>query len=540
MMADTGSLNFAWSQAMIAGFAAAGVADAVISPGSRSTPLALALLRHPGIKSHVVIDERCAAFFGLGVAKASRRPVLILATSGSAPANWYPAVIEASQSGVPLILISADRPPELQDCGANQTIHQPGLFGAHVRAAHALGTPFDDFEPTYLHRLAAQACEQASWPHPGPVHINQPFREPLVPAGESLAPNAPAPVRVQPPALLPDRAAIGELAADMAGKRGVIVCGEMLASQPQNEAIAALAARLNCPILAEPLSGLRFGAHDRTRLAVRYDDWLADRQFIDEHRPDWLIRFGNLPVTRRLQAWVGSVREIHAHVDPWPRWSDPANRLTHLLRSEPAAFCQAVLAEQPAPAPVDWFDAFAAREQLAAASASRDHIGVLIDEMADGSALFCGNSLAIRQLDAGSGCGEKAIHFYGNRGASGIDGNISTAMGIAEKHGSVVALLGDLTCQHDLGGLALARGRRAVIVAVNNRGGGIFAKLPQRQLPEFDAGWRTPQHIDFRHAALSFGLHYGLADDAASFSRILRHALAGDGPSLVELIVGQG
>ncbi len=186
-MIDTGTLNFLWSQALVAGFVAAGCKHAVLSPGSRSTPLALAMLRQPGLDCHVAVDERCAAFFALGIAKATRRPVLLLATSGTAPANWLPAVIEASQAAVPLILLSADRPPELQACGANQTIDQRGLFGPHVRASHLLGTPTEGFDPGYLQRLAAQVCEQASWPHPGPVHVNQPFREPLVPAQETPA-----------------------------------------------------------------------------------------------------------------------------------------------------------------------------------------------------------------------------------------------------------------------------------------------------------------------------------------------------------------
>ena len=167
-MIDTGTLNFLWSQAMVAGFAAAGVTHAVISPGSRSTPLALSILRQPAMDCTVAVDERSAAFFALGIAQASRRPVVLLATSGTAPANWLPAVIEASQSAVPLILISADRPPELQGCGANQTIDQIGLFGSHVRGSHPLGAPHPEFDPAWLHRLAARVVEQASWPHPGP------------------------------------------------------------------------------------------------------------------------------------------------------------------------------------------------------------------------------------------------------------------------------------------------------------------------------------------------------------------------------------
>lgn len=538
-MGDTGTVNFLWSQAMVAGFAAAGVNHAVISPGSRSTPLALAMLRRPELLCTVAVDERSAAFFALGIARASQRPVLLLATSGTAPANWLPAVIEASQAGVPLILISADRPPELQDCGANQTIDQLGLFGAYVRASHALGTPDGDFQPAYLHRLAARVCEQASWPHPGPVHLNQPFREPLLPSGETAPPALPEKIVVSRPALLPNRPDIEALAQAIAGRPGVIVCGELPMKDGFAEAVTALAARLDCPILAEPLSNLRFGPHDRSHLCVGYHTWLADPQAAAARCPEWLLRFGAFPVGRPLQNYLSGNPTIHALVEPWPRWTDPTHQLTHLLRAEPLAVCQALLAAAPAPAPAAWRASFADIELTAQAAApSTGHIAVLLAEVPADTPLFIGNSLAIRQLDSQSGSADKPLRFYGNRGASGIDGNISTALGIAAMHGRVVALLGDLTCQHDLGGLVLAQGRDAIIVAVNNGGGGIFDHLPQAALPEFEQGWRTPQQISFEHAALTFGLTYALADGDESFRNVLRQAIRQGGPQLIELRVG--
>ena len=536
-MIDTGTLNFLWSQAMVAGFVAAGTTHSVICPGSRSTPLALAMLRQPGLHCDVAVDERSAAFFALGIAKASRRPVLLLATSGTAPANWLPAVIEASHSGIPLVLLSADRPPELQGCGANQTIDQIGLFGTHVRASHVLGTPFAGFDPGYLHRLAARICEQAAWPHPGPVHINQPFREPLVPASETPARDLPGRVVISEPELPPSPDAIRELSASVAGRPGIIVCGEMPMKNGLAEALTALAARLDCPVLAEPLSNLRFGPHDRSHVCFRYNTWLGESPTGEPPRPEWILRFGSYPVTRHLQAFLGNEVAVHALVEPWPRWTDPMHRLTHVLRADPLAFCRALLAAAPDPSPDGWHAAFIARE----ATASREgtgHIGVLIDELPANTAVFVGNSLAIRQLDSHSGSADKPLLFHGNRGASGIDGNISTAMGIAAVHGRVVALLGDLTCQHDLGGLALAQGRDAVIVAVNNGGGGIFDHLPQAALPEFAQAWRTPQRISFENAALTFGLAYAKADSDDSFRTALREAFLAGGPLLIELAVG--
>lgn len=536
-MTDTGTLNLLWSQAMLAGFGAAGVTHAVISPGSRSTPLALAMLRQPGLECAVAVDERSAAFFALGIAKASRRPVLVLATSGTAPANWLPAVIEASQAGVPLILMSADRPPEQQGCGSNQTINQIQLFGTHVRASHALGTPEAGFDPAYLHRLAARICEQASWPLPGPVHINQPFREPLLPTDEVPPSQAPEKIHVSWPEQTPNPQAIKALAHAIAGRPGLIVCGELPTETGFAEALAALAAHLNCPIFAEPLANLRFGPHDRSHLCVRYNRWLADQAFVDRHRPEWILRFGAFPVTRHLQNFTGSATLVHALVEPWPRWTDPAHRLTHLLRAEPLAVCQALLNEAPEPTPAGWLAAFADKESTTQATNTSTHIPALIEALPENMSLFVGNSLAIRQLDSESGSGNKPLHFYGNRGASGIDGNISTAIGIAAVHGRVVALLGDLTCQHDLGGLALAQGRNVIIVAVNNGGGGIFDLLPQAGLPEFEQGWRTPQQIDFKHAALTFGLGYLRSDSNDSFRAALRQAILAGGPHMIELTI---
>jgi len=535
-MTDTGTLNFLWSQAMVAGFVAAGIDQAVISPGSRSTPLALAMLRQAGLSCTIAVDERSAAFFALGQAKASRRPTIVLATSGSAPANWLPAVVEASQAGVPLILLSADRPPELQDCGANQTIDQLTLFGSLVRARHALGTPTPDFDPAYLHRLAARVCAQSQWPHPGPVHINQPFREPLVPLGNPPALPLPLPVRIGAPESLPAADDIRSLAQAIAGKPGVIVVGELPRQHGFAEAVGALAAQLNCPILAEPLSNLRYGAHSQAQLCVRYNLWLADADVAAGLRPEWILRFGAFPVCRHLQNYVASCTGSHALVDPWSRWSDPTHRLSHLLHADPVAACKTLTAAAPTPAPDNWLRRFQEIEASFKSAGDDSHLAILLAEAPPETPLFIGNSLAIRQLDSYSGSGDKPLYFYGNRGASGIDGNVSTALGIAATHGRVIALLGDLTCQHDIGGLALAKGRDAIVVVVNNGGGRIFDHLPQAGLPEFEQGWRTPQQIGFEHAARCFGLGYAQADDNETFREVLRQAIRSGGPQLIELL----
>jgi 2-succinyl-5-enolpyruvyl-6-hydroxy-3-cyclohexene-1-carboxylate synthase len=253
-------------------------------------------------------------------------------------------------------------------------------------------------------------------------------------------------------------------------------------------------------------------------------------------RPEWVLRFGAFPVTRNLQNYIASA-SVQIVVQPWPRWSDPAQRVTHMLRADPTAFCTALVAALPQPCPLGWQSVFVELEESARPADAVEHIAAIIDQLPENHAVFVGNSLAIRQFDTHSGSGKKRLHFYGNRGASGIDGNISTAMGIAAEHGQVLALLGDLTTQHDIGGLALAQGRDVVIVTVNNAGGGIFDLLPQAALPEFEKGWRTPQQINFEHAALCFGLSYVRSKNAEDLRSAVSSAIAKGGPHLIELIL---
>jgi len=529
---DTGTLNYCWSQVLVAGLHSAGIRQAVISPGSRSTPLTLALLRQPGMTSTVIVDERCAAFFALGIAKASRMPVVVVATSGSAPANWLPAVIEADQAGVPLILISADRPPELQSVGANQTIDQSRLFASQTRAMHLLAPPHADFDPACLHHLASQVVETACWPHPGPVHINQPFREPLLPTDSPASPQLP-PIAVSRSVLQPDALACQALLDDLRGRRGLIVCGELTGGDAEGAAIRHLADHLSCAILAEPSSNLRFGQPQDAAICANYLRWLPDEPAAEPLRIDWVLRFGSFPVTRKLQNFLAGIRQ-HLWVDPWPRMSDPQHRLAHVIRATPAQFVAAAIGDSTPHPDLGLRDHCLQLDQQTPAAGFWP-VTTLIDAAPAGSSLFIGNSLAIRQLDAASGRGDKPLHFFGNRGASGIDGNLSTALGIARVHGSVIALVGDLTCQHDIGALASSHGLNAIIVVLNNGGGGIFDTLPQAVLPEFETGWRTPQTLNFALAAQAFGVSYQRAESAECLAGALKLAIFSGGPQMIEV-----
>ncbi len=541
-MTDIAGDNLRWAWTLIDSLAASGVKYAVVSPGSRSTPLTLACLRHPRIDTRVLVDERCAAFFALGLAKASKRPVALICTSGSAPAHWFPAVIEADMGGTPLLLLTADRPPELRGCGANQASDQIGLFGSHVRAFHEL--PCADTAPERLHwlrALAARVVDQSRWPLAGPVHVNVPLREPLVPARPwPELPTMPA-VAVSYPIMALAECELESLARELQGERGLIVCGDGNYGADFPHILAELASKLACPVLADPLSNLRFGSHDPSAVLSRYDAFLRGG---DCPRPDWVLRFGAMPLSKSLQRHLDALQGVPQWVvDAGGRWPDPLHRASHVLRADPAALCRQLSARVEQGAPPSWFAAFAAAEQRAAQLATlappleAEVVRAVIDQMPPGGILFSGNSMAVRDLDAYSGCGAKTLYMVGNRGVSGIDGNVSTALGLAAAGAvSLVALLGDLAFYHDMNGLAAARGVDVVFVVLNNGGGGIFEYLPQAGLEEFERGWLTPLDLDFSHAAALYGLSHVRVDNGEAFSAALRAALRG-GSHLVEVSI---
>ncbi len=544
---DIAAINLRWALALIDGLAAAGVAHAVISPGSRSTPLALACERHPGIETHVVLDERSAAFFALGLAKAEGRPAAVIGTSGSAPANWFPAVIEADYGAVPLLLLSADRPPELRECGANQAVDQAGLFGSHVRFAFDLGVA--EASPEALRHVAARARQAAAmsrWPLPGAAHLNVPLREPLVPA---VIPEFDFPRKPDAeffPVAEPSVAAISRLAGELSGRVGVIVCGAMPDSPGFAAAVAALAARLGCPVLADPLSGLRFGGHDRSRVLTRYDAFLRNRRFTEAQRPAWVLRFGAMPVSKALQQYLGGLDgACHILAEAHGRRLDPLHQAVILLHAEAAPVCAALARMPLQAAPPAWLAEFVRMEKLAGENATAlpaegRVVRAMVERLPPGATLFSGNSLPIRDIDGFSGSGAKPLRIAANRGASGIDGNVSTALGMAAaRQGKVAALLGDLTCCHDIGGLLAARGLDAVLVVLNNGGGGIFGYLPQAGLESFERLWLTPAGLDFEQVARLYGLAYRRADTPQAFAGIFAQALETPGVNLVEVTVGR-
>ncbi|PKU21592.1 2-succinyl-5-enolpyruvyl-6-hydroxy-3-cyclohexene-1-carboxylic-acid synthase [Telmatospirillum siberiense] len=530
-MESQGQINGSWAEALIGGLAAAGVARAVISPGSRSTPLALACLRHPSLSCRVLLDERTAAFFALGLARAEGRPVALICTSGSAVANWHPAVVEADLARLPLILLTADRPPELQDCGANQTIDQRGIFTAQLRACHLL--PPAEVESDWLVHLAARAVSQSLWPLSGPVQINVPFREPLLAPSSQSAEWGKSGPRVVLPELLPPVAEIARLADLCGDARGVIVAGaEPLPAEP----IVRLAAALDWPILADPLSGLRFGTHDLSRVMAAADTFLRGGALAAE----WVFRFGAFPVSKPIATWLKASEARQVLISPDSRWADPQRAAEIVFHADPGAFAEALTGVVRRPAPRGWQTLVRTSETSALRLAARHQppeagaLRSVLDFLPEDGLLFVGNSMAIRDLDSFSGTVAKRLSVLGNRGASGIDGNLASFFGAAAsgRYGAAVAVVGDLTFLHDLGGLAAGQGINAVICVLDNGGGAIFEHLPQAGLAEFEAGWLTPQKADFAAAARVWGHAYHRVD-ADRFDAALAEALDAQGVTIL-------
>jgi 2-succinyl-5-enolpyruvyl-6-hydroxy-3-cyclohexene-1-carboxylate synthase len=575
------NLLTAWATLLIDSLATAGVTDVVISPGSRSTPFVLAAAANPHLRCHDAIDERAAAFFALGQARVTGRPTVLLCTSGTAGAHYLPAVIEAAHAAVPLVIVTADRPPELHHAGANQTIAQLPLYAGYARHVVDLGTP--DASPAALRglrRAALQAVALASAPVPGPVHVNAPARKPLepraatTPEGRALDAQVAALVaspatRVTPALAAPDPAAIDELARlVLRARRGVIVAGPApVAHAATRPGVAALAAATGFPLLAEAASQLRFTGDTISRLVgdalVRADafDWLyrasAGRR---ELAPDLIVQLGAAPTSAGLERLLDERSDTRRVVLAAHGWPDPSGGAAHIVHGDPAASLEALAdavarlrgAARPEPSPFSralaGADARAWRvidaDIAATAPALDEHAVARLTTAAlpPGSYLAIGNSLPIRAVDGACPGPLVDARVLSQRGASGIDGLVAGAAGAASATDRAVTLLvGDVSFLHDLGGLMLARPSRAplVVVVINNDGGRIFETLPLAQAGQAAAmpHFTTPHGLDLAHAARLFDHAHVRAGSRAELARALAEAHVRAGCTIVEAVV---
>jgi len=531
---DPTNANTALASAFVEELARGGLRQAVVSPGSRSTPLAVALWRQPEIEVSVILDERSAAFFALGAAQATGLPAAMLCTSGTAAANYHPAICEADESAIPLIALTADRPPELRGIGAGQTIDQVKLFGSSVRWFCEVGTHDADDDGLLHYRsvacraLAAARGEQ----RPGPVHLNLPWREPLAPtpvegavtATDPLALEgrggrpltAVTPIDTEPSAFLLD-----EVGSHIAGARsGVIVAGRQLDPELR-EPLAALARVAGLPILAEPTSQVRCGPHDRSHVVTAYDHLLRDERFRESVRPDLILRFGEMPTSKPLRTWLTESGADQIVVDPRCGWNEPTGRAGALLRADPTELASGWAARlgEERPAPSRWLQAeVAARAALEAELDASETLTEPALHLAlgrahqEGDLVYTASSMPIRDQEAFLPSTGSDATFLCNRGANGIDGLISSGIGAAHAAGRPTTIVtGDLGLLHDVGGLAAVRdvSTPVRIVVIDNDGGGIFGFLPQAEvLPseEFEALLGTPRGVDVAKAAELFGL----------------------------------
>jgi 2-succinyl-5-enolpyruvyl-6-hydroxy-3-cyclohexene-1-carboxylate synthase len=524
--------TFAPVQAFVDELARCGMTDAVTSPGSRNAPLVLTLAAQEGIRAHSVIDERAAGFVALGLAKASGRPVAVTCTSGSAAANLMPAVVEAWEARVPLIVLTADRPPELRDVGAGQSIDQIKLYGGHAKWFVDVGNHEPSRATAVHHRaLACRAYWTAIAGRPGPVHVNWPLREPLAPVPEDLdAPDwegrpdgSPWVVREAGGA-----AATGGTARLPAASRGVVVAGS-----GADPAAREVAERLRWPLLADAISRLRQGGD---AVVAHYDVLLRSEGFGVEHRPDFVLRFGDLPTSKPLRAWLGGVEQWA--VDPHATWHDPTHEASRVLGAAP---------QGGEPAEPGWLASWRRADALVPGALAETpdpfepKIWTAVAEAAPpDSLLWVASSMPIRDVEAFVPARDRPLRFLSNRGANGIDGTVASAAGAALTHaGRTFVLLGDLALLHDLGGLLASRrlGADLTVVCANNGGGNIFDYLPVAGVAEreaFEEHIVTPSGLSLERVAALANIEHVRAESPAGVS-----AAVARGPVLVEAVTGR-
>jgi 2-succinyl-5-enolpyruvyl-6-hydroxy-3-cyclohexene-1-carboxylate synthase len=573
---EPGDVAFACAAALVDGLVAGGATRASISPGSRSTPLALALTRDPRIELHVHLDERSGAFFALGMAKASGRPAIVACTSGTAVAELLPAVVEASQARVPLVVLTADRPPRVRGTGANQTIVQPGIFGEYVRASLDLPVPSAVGQDAWWRQAAREALEEMAADPIGPVHLNCPFEEPLTPSSDAPPPERTVervPLRGRSAAEL-DPTEVERLVELVSGARGALVLGGQptyLAMSPPN-----WAGMLGWPIVAEPTSGAR--SDDGSFGSLAAGQSLIAGSWAERHRPEVVIQFGAAPTTRATQRFVAEADHLVV-VDRWHLDPNPERLLAWRLAVDPEAFSDALAGHPVAqrarggpvialtgphtteeveglwagridPAPEDWTEGWRAADVAARAALDGTMDGweepfeprIARDVaawIAEGGQLLVGNSSPIRDLDLAM-VPRGGLTVLANRGASGIDGLVSTALGAAAAwSGPTVALLGDLSFLHDVGAVLwnASRGFDLTLVVVNNGGGHVFSLLPQRELPEHHELFVTPHRIDVGAVCAAAGADHERVERASELLPALDRAAGTGGLRVVEVVV---
>lgn len=548
--------NALWAAVGVRTLRRRGLTHVVISPGSRSTPMAAAFAEEAGVQVTVALDERSAGFIALGIAKATRRPAALLCTSGTAVANYLPAVIEARMSATPLLVLSADRPPELRECHSGQTVAQNGIFGTYPVWAAESAVPSADLGLLrHWRQLLVDAWQRSLGPLAGPVHLNLPFRDPLPPSEPEKGFRLPKGFSLEKftatadgllthwiQAGAPLTAELLAVFASPGGDRGVIVVGPhaLKDRKEETQAVLELSQRTGWPVLADGAGTLRGDLADTGRVVSAYDLILRDKRLARVLRPKAAVIIGPLPTSKVLRAWLKEadvtawqVGRPGENVDPThSRWC----RLdAHLVAS----------GEKPAARASAYAAAWQSAQKAAAKRLSRivnvdwpfegRAVAMLEEALGPDDRLFVASSMPIRDLEWFHHPAGPGPEILCNRGANGIDGTVSTALGASLDGRRTVLLCGDLAFLHDSNALLSAYGHRGdlTVVVINNQGGGIFNHLPVAQHARFEQLWGTPQATDFGRLCAAHRVRHDLAEGWASFRRLLE--VRGRGVRVIEL-----
>jgi 2-succinyl-5-enolpyruvyl-6-hydroxy-3-cyclohexene-1-carboxylate synthase len=537
---DFRNVNSLWGSVVAETLVRSGVRTAIISPGSRSTPLAFAFARHQEIEAIPVLDERSAGFFALGIAKREMRPVVLLCTSGTAGANYFPAVIEAHEAGVPLLVITADRPPEMRECASGQTIDQQRLYGNYVRFYHELAVPEASIGLLrYLRQTIAHAVERSLAPFAGPVHLNAPFRDPLVPTDDGGETDtfgggvdwAAFFDHLSPPAPV---ASISEIPTFSHAVHGIIVAGPVLAADPAGHAAAVgdIARKLRWPVLADGLSPVRNHAEAVPHLITRYDAVLRTPSTAESLRPEFVLCLGEWPTSKVLRDWIEASGAPVFLVTDRPDNRDALHGPTRRIVIPLATLAQVL----PSADALNSYERLWASHETRARAALDTRIDSEEDLIEPKAAWLLGrylppetsvsaaNSMPIRDMEFVWPANDREYRVFFNRGANGIDGTLSTALGVAHGGAPGVLLTGDLALLHDSNGFLIAPRFRGslTIVLINNQGGGIFEHLPVAHFdPIFEEFFATPQEIDFATLCAAHGVEHVHVADWSHFESLI-------------------
>ncbi|MGD1711989.1 2-succinyl-5-enolpyruvyl-6-hydroxy-3-cyclohexene-1-carboxylic-acid synthase [Dapis sp. BLCC M172] len=535
MSIDFININTVWASILVETLQHLGLTIAIISPGSRSTPLTFAFATHSKIETIPILDERSAAFFALGIAKKNHKPVVIVCTSGTAVANFYPAIIEAKESRIPLLVLTADRPPELRNCHAGQTIDQVKIYGNYPNWQIELSLPSVELKRLeYLRQTVIYGWEKTCFPKPGPVHFNIPFRDPLspIPQPEAIAleskfsQNFFAAVKpICTTEFIPNFDLIELLKNQLKYQQGIIIAGLAQPEKPEVycQAIAKISQTLNFPVLAEGLSPLRNYSQLNPYLISTYDLILRNQKLAEKLIPEIVLQIGELPTSKQLRSWLQATNSYRLIIDKSDHNFDPLHGKTTHLRISVEQLAKIFTPEITLDnSDINYLNLWCnyeakIRENIDKQMSAINQIlepktsWLISQTLPKNTPIFIANSMPVRDVEFFWVPNNSQIQPFFNRGANGIDGTLSTALGIAYSNQSSVMLTGDLALLHDTNGFLLRNKLvgHLTIILINNQGGGIFEMLPIAKFePPFTEFFATPQDINFADLCKTYGLEH--------------------------------